>query len=368
MVRPHVQGPRITRRKAMRLLGFGAGAGVLALVDPLQAVTSAAFQPGRSARLPSFPSGAIIRTLLNDISPEAMGAGAVLFHEHLSARWGRPQHFTDDVGLIAEEVRSSGTDGIACIVDAGHPDIGRNIDALRRIATESGIPIVASGGYYTQRLYPADLRGKSEEGLVEDLVRDAASQRFGAFGEIGQELGQMTAEERKVFQAVGRAHVRTGLPIFTHNAYTGKRAGALPVPPDSALRQLDLLESTGVKPQHVALGHMCCLHDPTTIVAQQVAKRGAFVGFDRVTLEGILPDADRVVMVMSFVDSGYADQLLLSSDFSQEKALKKNGGPGIAQTVTVFGPKLLKAGLPEATLHQILVDNPKRFLAFVPNR
>jgi hypothetical protein len=58
---------------------------------------------------------------------------------------------------------------------------------------------------------------------------------------------------------------------------------------------------------------------------QQVAKRGAFVGFDRVTLEGILPDADRVVMVMSFVDAGYADQLLLSSDFSQEKALKKNG-------------------------------------------
>jgi len=143
MVRPHVQGPRITRREAMRLLGFGAGASVLALVDPLQAVTSAAFQPGRSARLPSFPSGAIIRTLLNDIAPEAMGAGAVLFHEHLSARWGRPQHFTDDVGLIAEEVRSSGTDGIACIVDAGHPDIGRNIDALRRIATESGIPIVA---------------------------------------------------------------------------------------------------------------------------------------------------------------------------------------------------------------------------------
>jgi predicted metal-dependent phosphotriesterase family hydrolase len=27
---------------------------------------------------------------------------------------------------------------------------------------------------------------------------------------------------------------------------------------------------------------------------------------------------------------------------------------------------LLKAGLPEALLHRILVDNPRRFLAFVP--
>jgi predicted metal-dependent phosphotriesterase family hydrolase len=35
-------------------------------------------------------------------------------------------------------------------------------------------------------------------------------------------------------------------------------------------------------------------------------------------------------------------------------------------SVTVFGPKLLKAGVPQSTLHGILVDNPRRLLAFVP--
>jgi phosphotriesterase-related protein len=288
----------------------------------------------------------------------------VLFHEHLSARWGRPQHFTDDVALIAAEVKASRADGIACIVDAGHADLGRSLDALTRIATDSGMPVVASGGYYTQRLFPPDLAAKSEDALTEELVQDAARYRFGAFGEIGQELGEMTADERKVFRAVGRAHVRTGLPIFTHSPYVGTRAKAAPVPRDTALRHLDLLESVGVAPVHVALGHMCCLDDPKAVVAQQVAKRGAFVGFDRVTLEGILPDTIRVEMVRSLIDAGYADQLLLSSDFYLEGNLKKRGGPGLGLTVTKFGPKLIEAGVPEATLRRILSDNPRRFLAF----
>jgi predicted metal-dependent phosphotriesterase family hydrolase len=34
----------------------------------------------------------------------------------------------------------------------------------------------------------------------------------------------------------------------------------------------------------------------------------------------------------------------------------------------VFLPKLRYAGVKEATLHKIMVDNPKRFLAFVPRK
>ena len=52
-------------------------------------------------------------------------------------------------------------DGIAAIVDGGHADMNRSVDALKRISTESGLPIIASGGYYMQRSYPADLSAKS---------------------------------------------------------------------------------------------------------------------------------------------------------------------------------------------------------------
>jgi phosphotriesterase-related protein len=340
----------ITRRDALTLLGFAA----LGQRMPL---------PGA----PAFPGGAVIRTLLKDVPPEALAGGSVLFHEHLSMHYPPQvkQHFTDDVPMMIDEVRAAGKDGVACIVDGGHPDMSRSLDALKRIATESGVPIVASGGYYMQRTYPPDVAAKSADEIADSLAREAAEQRLGAFGEIGQQGGVLTEDEKKVFQAVAKAHVRTGLPIFTHNAYTGTRPTPNPVPHDAALRQLDVLEGAGAKPEHIAIGHVCCLDDPKAEIAQQLARRGAFVGFDRVTIP-IVPDAERVVMIMAMVEAGYADRVLISSDFAVPNSLKKNGGAGIAQAVTVFGPMLSKAGLPDATLHRILVDNPRRFLAFVP--
>jgi hypothetical protein len=115
----------------------------------------------------------------------------------------------------------------------------------------------------------------------------------------------------------------------------------------------------------------------TTIRAIKLSRReaialvGAGAGgglaslFDRVTIP-IVPDAQKVATILALLEAGYADQLLLSSDFSNRLALKKDGGPGVAQTVTVFGPMLLKAGVSETTLRRILVDNSRRFLAFVP--
>src|SRR5215471_19156753 len=62
--------PTLTRRQALEALGIGA--------------TAAAIVPsGALAQEPSFPKGAIIRTLLKDVSPEELAGGATLFHEHM---------------------------------------------------------------------------------------------------------------------------------------------------------------------------------------------------------------------------------------------------------------------------------------------
>jgi phosphotriesterase-related protein len=357
----------LNRRDTLALLRAAGGAGLATMLGSRTGVIAALGQSSPATGAVAFPKGAVIRTLLQDLPPEALAGGPVLFHEHLSMHYP-PQvkeHFTDDGAMMVDEVRAAGKDGIACIVDGGHPDMARSLDALKRIATESGVPIVASGGFYMQRTYPPEIAARSAEQIAGELVRDAAEHRLGAFGEIGQQGGVLTDDEKKVFQAVAKAHVRTGLPVFTHNAYTGARTTQNPVPHDAALRQLDVLEAAGAKPSRLAIGHVCCLDDPKAEVAQQLAKRGAFVGFDRVTIP-IVPDAERVVMIMAMVEAGHADHVLLSSDFAVANSLKKNGGAGIGQAATVFGPMLLKAGLPAATLHRILVDNPRRFLAFGP--
>lgn len=340
------------------MIGAGATAGIAGRWPGVAAAQTGARQ--------AFPKGAIIRTLLKDLPPETL-SGPCLFHEHLSMRYpiGVTEHFTDDVAMMIEEAKLAKADGIAAIVDGGHADMNRSVDALRKISTESGLPIIASGGYYMQRSYPADIATKSVDQIADELSKEAAASRFGAFGEIGQQGGVLTDDERKVFTAIAKAHVRTGLPIFTHNAYTGTRPTQNPVPKDTAIKQLDLLTANGVKPASIAIGHLCCLDDVKAEIPIEIAKRGAFVGFDRVTI-ALVPDAQKVTTIMAIVEAGHASKILLASDFSNARGLKKNGGGGLGQAVTVFAPMLLKAGMPESTLKSILVDNPRRFLAFSP--
>ena len=59
---------------------------------------------------------------------------------------------------------------------------------------------------------------------------------------------------------------------------------------------------------------------------------------------------------------------MLSSDLGRFQDLKSNWGSGYSTVVMVFVPKLRYAGLKEATIQKIPVDNPRRFLAFVPKR
>jgi predicted metal-dependent phosphotriesterase family hydrolase len=58
--------------------------------------------------------------------------------------------------------------------------------------------------------------------------------------------------------------------------------------------------------------------------------------------------------------------VLISADFSQVQLLKSNWGDGFSTALTVFLPKLRYAGISDAVIHRMTVDNPRRFLAFVP--
>ena len=168
----------------------------------------------------------------------------------------------------------------------------------------------------------------------------------------------MTPLERTVFRAVGKAHVASGIPIFTHNAYgTGPN-----VTPDQGLRQLDVLESVGVDPRTVTIGHACCLDDPSATMLKQIAARGAFVGFDRVT-GGRVDDPQKVETILAFLEGGYAGHLLISSDYIGRRSPER---PGYGNAITVFAPLLREAGVDDATLDGIMRDNPRRFLAYVP--
>jgi len=262
--------------------------------------------------------------------------------------------FMQDVELMTEELSIAKREGIACIVDGGHPDMGRDIDFLRQISMKSGLPIVAGAGFYTQPFYPKEISAMSEEQILQALIKQVDADPVGVFGEIGS-WDDMTADERKVFRAIGKAHVATNIPIFTHTGIPGK----------SALEQLDILEDAGVKPDRIVIGHLGNLVDASVYVQKAICRRGAFVGFDR---QGGNGDAQQVPMVLALIEAGFADHLMFSADTASANTIKRNKGDGYAKTLTVFVPKLKAAGVSDEVLHRIMVDNPRRFLAFVPKR
>lgn len=378
----------LNRREAINLL---AAAGGIGLVTAWRQEVAAAlgqtpgWQATKSAREVTFPQGAIIRTIAKDVAPGDLPSGATLFHEHVGGHYTPPQppgptgmlpgpvaprNEAEYIDLMVDELKMSHADGVSCVIDAAAD--GRRADRtrenLRQISMRSGMPIVMAGGYYQDlalKKYPPQVATMTEDRMVEEFVGDAGTERWGAFGEIASSQ-QMQPDERKVLRAVGKAHLRTNLPIFTHTPHEGC--------PSCALEQLDLFESLGVDPRRVCIGHLMGIKpdsEPLAQTAKAIAKRGAFLGFDTVGHpmgRSAVPEAHKVKYVLAALEAGYEDHLMLSADSTPVPQLKSNWGNGYSSVVLQFVPKLRYAGVKDATLHKILVDNPRRFLAFVPKK
>ncbi len=360
-----------SRRQALRLLGLGGVSLAAACGSAPESNEPAEDSPAPAGS--ALPEDAIVRTILEDVAPDDLSHGALLFHEHMSLDipfWDRlvgaenparesfigsagSPYFMQDVEAMVEELQAAAREGVAALVDGGHADMGRDVSFLREVSERSGMPIVVSGGYYTDPFHPPELADQTEDEIAAALAEAATAERWGAFGEIASSA-EMTPGERKVFHAIGKAHLLTNVPIFTHTA-NGLEAEV----------QLDIFESLGVPPANVAIGHMGGLDDPEATVHRRLAERGAFVGFDRL---GGGPEADghKVPMVQALIDAGHLENVLLASDFARASDIQRNGGPGYAKTVTQFVPLLRAAGVTDEQVRVMTVDNPLRLLAFVP--
>jgi phosphotriesterase-related protein len=354
----------LKRRSAIRLLGSLAGVGALtALKGPFPG--NALMAAPQAATATKFPQGAIIRTILKDMPPESLDEILVHEHLHVSSTYGMKggpgapqptQHFSEDLDVLVEEMKLAQKDGVTAIVDCGHLDQGRRPEYLRQLSKLSGMPIVISGGYHSQVSYPPEVHRMSEDELVDEFLRYSAAERWGAMGEIGISA-EIIPDERKMQRAAGRMQALTNLPIISHTAN-----GA------SAVEQLDLFEAAGAKPAHILIGHMGAAMMVPIDVFKTICSRGAFVGFDRVGSREA-SDAKQIPMIRDLIEAGYVDRILLSSDGgTSPDILKTKGGPGYARAFTVMVPKLRQAGVEEAALRKIMVDNPQRLLAFVPKK
>ena len=375
--------PRVNRRTAVRMLGAGAAGTALATIGcggapaPQESAPPAA--PSDQPTPVAFPDGAVVRTVLGDVDPGTLGTGATLFHEHLSFAFASPPAEprapdtppppapTNDemVDLMVEELEMAAFDGVSCIVDSSiGPRTPQQLENLRAMAERSSVQLVTGGSYFLQRSYPSEFGALSAEEIAAQLVEQASDERWGAIGEVGTSFPEMSDGERTMLQAVSLAHLETGLPIFTHVPHESC--------PSCAIDQLDIYESAGVDLAHLCIGHQSTIKaedDPGWETHLEIARRGAYIGFDTVGHEmsaSFIPERVKVDMVLNAIEAGFEDQILLSSDFANTTQIKANWGNGFSTVLVQFVPKLRYYGVGDETLQKILVDNPRRWLAYTP--
>ena len=178
-----------------------------------------------------------------------------------------PKNEAEYLDLMVDELKMSREEGVACLVDSatGRRD-ERAVQNLRQLAQRSGMHIVLAGASTrirrSRRNIPTTSRRCRRPSSPLSFIADAKAQQWGAFGEIASSP-QMQPEERKLFRAIGLAHLKTNLPIFTHTPHQSC--------PSCALEQLDAFESVGVEPG--ARVHRTPVGDPAETPSRSVRRR-----------------------------------------------------------------------------------------------
>lgn len=300
-----------------------------------------------------------VMTVNGPVEPSALGVTHC--HEHvlvdLRHSLSKFDAILDDEELAVDELHALRSAGGGAVVDMTNAGMGRDVQALRRIALETGLHIIASTGYYTEPYYTQEVYRLPINRLADVMVQeleagiDDTDIRAGIIAEIGTGRDFITPAEERVFRAAARAQRRTGAAIYTHTYLE-----------QLVLEQLEILRDEGVDPGRVVVGHLGDFRNLDRVYA--IAEQGAYLGIDHIGMRVQQTDRQRAKSVARLVRDGFASQLLLSLDICQKSRLQWYGGAGYDYLLAGFVPLLLEEGVDPAVIQTMLVENPARLLAY----
>ncbi len=276
-----------------------------------------------------------------------------------------------DVATTLAEVTAFKDAGGGAIVDVTSIGLGRDPAKLVEVARRSGIPIVMGAGWYRSAWHPAGHADRDVASLTDEIVRDItvgvgdSGVRAGIIGEVSaMEIvtDPHDSAEVKGVRAAARASRLTGAAITLHQWVRDGVALA---------RTLDIIEQEGGDLTRVVVGHIDAVSAANIPQLVAIAKRGVTLEFDLFGTPYTLSDprldarpmADAIV---ALVKAGYAERLLMSHDVCTKIQQKAYGGKGFDYLLTQVVPYLQQRGVSAAQVRTIMVENPRRVLAFSP--
>ncbi len=310
----------------------------------------------------------MIRTVTGDIDPDDLGF--TYSHEHLIGAPPVGKRSDEDLVILDEEkglreARAAAAVGVRSLYEASAWDYSRNPAALRRISEQSGVQIIACGGFNKGEWFDDLLADVPLEELVQRIVTDVRTGmdgtdvRAGAI-KYGTAYNRITPTEEKVLRAAARAHRATGAVLHGHTE-TGTMA----------LRQLDLLADEGVDLNRVGIVHL--MRNPDPFLHKQIVRRGTYLCYDGFAKIKYFPESTRIAVLLEIIDAGHADRVLIGGDLARRTDLTAyTGGPGLhyiaGEWLRRFRAELGERGYSDADLDELqrlfFVENPKRYFSF----
>jgi phosphotriesterase-related protein len=237
---------------------------------------------------------------------------------------------------------------------------------MREVSQTTGVHIVAATGNHLAVPRPfVDLAPEVIAGLYVREIEvgiEGTGIKAGII-KVASDEGGVTRPQEVVLRAAGQASVRTGTPISTHT-WSPDRVGE---------EQVRILQDEGVDMDKVYIGHSNDDMDMSYLLG--LLRKGVWLGLDRFP-GGRRPGTpyweERTQLAKQLIDAGYTDRIMLSHDHSvpkarygvavQEERIKYNPDGYNFITRNVL-PRLKDMGVSDDTINQIMVENPRRFLA-----
>lgn len=316
-------------------------------------------------------TGLSARTVLGDVPIEQLAL--VYAHEHLIIQGGlgvmkNPDLKLDNEPYALDEMAECMKLGARTFVDYMPLDCGRNPEALVRLSRSSGAHIIAVTGFHKPMYYDSIhwiyhysvdqiaelLIAECEVGMDRHSYNGPIVERIAARAGVikgASDYNVIKPVSRKLFEAAAIAHLRTGVPIATHTEHG-----------TCGLEQIRLLQDLGVPPEHVIICHMD--RNPDLALHLELASTGCYLEYDCATRIKYHPDASGIGLIRGMVEGGYADKLLLGTDFALRSYWKAyGGGPGMAQLLDYFTPRLVREGVPQHAVDAMMTTNAQHAYA-----
>lgn len=307
-----------------------------------------------------------VNTLTGTIHPHEIGIAAI--HEYIMLGfpgWEYDASFWFDIRKTFQECYNGLLDfrlqGGRTYVDCSGIGMGRNLSIYIKLAQATQINIIVSTGFWSEDSVTPYFCNKDDSFFKELFVHEI-NHGIGHKGvkagliSVGNYKSEFTELDKMLYRAAAQAAKDTGAAVISHGFLT-------------PLKQLEILAKEGLATNRIIISHLDS-HGYIDIERdKEIARSGAYISYDQVGIEDWskmpyrMPDAKRVDLVLTMLDAGFKDHILLStSSKCQQLGWGENHLHSVGHLIRYFLSKLKQAGVSNAMITDILVENPKHVL------